>query len=78
MARGDSTTNTVLLACLDAIRPEDLNDHAWSKCARVSHNYFENLRLGSEPSIYKVERLVRVAGVSLSAFWKMVERRRGE
>lgn len=62
MARGDPSTNTVLLACLEQIRPAGFMDHTWAKHAELSHNLFCNMRQGKVPSVYNLERVVTAAG----------------
>ena len=73
MAPPGPIDNAALVACLEAIKPEGLSFNAWVKRAGLGSSFLRNLRKGSEPGIYKIERLVRVAGYELSAFWKMVE-----
>jgi|GEM_PF-3157913 len=68
--------NKALLDCLEAVKPDDLSINAWLKQAGVGSSFFTNLRKGSEPGIYKIERLIEITGVKLSTFWKRVEARR--
>jgi len=68
--------NAELLRCLEAIRPENLSTNEWLRRAQISSSFMTGLKNGREPGVYKVERLIAVAGISLSRFWRMVERER--
>lgn len=56
-------------AMLRRIKPPQLSERAWLIEAGVNTSFFTDLRTkGSVPSIDKVERLARVAGLSLAEF----------
>jgi len=69
--------NSALLERLAAVKPAGLSKNRWTKLALVSPSFFTDLRKGREPGVYKVERLVIVAGANLSDFWRSVEEMRG-
>lgn len=76
MAQRYPVDNHALIQCLLAIQPADLVMDAWLKRAGLGKSFFGNLQAGSAPTVYNLERLVRVAGYSLPAFWLMVEAER--
>lgn len=56
-------------AMLKRIKPDDLSERGWLLAAQVNTSFFTDLRnKGTIPSIDKVERLARVAGLSLAEF----------
>ncbi len=65
--------NRALLTLIEVGKPADLSVAQWLKAARVSSSFITDLRNGVEPSIYKIERLARAAGMRLSEFWRSVE-----
>ncbi|MDB5550055.1 MAG: hypothetical protein JWL86_39 [Rhizobium sp.] len=58
--------NAALLARLEAVRPKELSQNEWCKAAKVNTSYFTGLQNGSEPGLYKMERLARIAGLTLA------------
>jgi hypothetical protein len=67
------TQNETLLRCLYSIQPEGMKVRRWLLEANVNTSFFTDLKKGTNPGVYYVERLVNVAGFDLSAFWAMVE-----
>lgn len=56
-------------AMLSRVKPVDLTERGWLLAAKVNTSFFTDLRnKGTAPSIDKVERLARVAGLSLAEF----------
>lgn len=56
-------------AMLKRIKPDDLSERGWLLAAQVNTSFFTDLRnKGTIPSIDKVERLAKVAGLSLAEF----------
>lgn len=61
-----------LVAILESARPFDdekgrpLSDNRWCELAEVSPGFWRDLRKGAEPGIDKVQRMARVAGLSLA------------
>jgi hypothetical protein len=67
----------VLYDRLRRIQPSDLNDRQWCIAGKVSTSFFTDVRNGTIPSIDKVERMVNVAGMTLTDFVSDGELRRG-
>jgi len=56
-------------AMLSRVKPDHLSERGWLLEANVNTSFFTDLRnKGTVPSIDKVERLARVAGLSLAEF----------
>lgn len=56
-------------AMLTRVKPNHLTERGWLIAAQVNTSFFTDLRnKGTVPSIDKVERLARVAGLSLAEF----------
>ena len=55
-----------ILRLLEAARPKDMSVNRWCLASGVSTSFFTDLRNGREPGIWKVERLARRAGLTLS------------
>lgn len=55
-------------AMLGRIKPDDMSERGWLLAAQVNTSFFTDLRKGTVPSIDKVERLARAAGLSLAEF----------
>ena len=62
---------------LDAIRPSDLNWAEWSRRARVSTSYFQDLKKGKTPSIDRLTRILGAIGMTLSDFHALESERDG-
>ncbi|MBO9380066.1 hypothetical protein GG804_25180 [Sphingomonas histidinilytica] len=55
-----------LLGRLAAIRPPNMSEADWCRAAHVSGQTFQDMRRkGSEPGVFKVDRLARAAGLSI-------------
>lgn len=56
-------------AMLSRVKPDELTERGWLLAAKVNTSFFTDLRnKGTAPSIDKVERLARIAGLSLAEF----------
>lgn len=55
-----------LLGRLAAVRPPEISEADWCRAAHVSGQTFQDMRRkGSEPGVFKVDRLARAAGLSI-------------
>jgi phage repressor protein C with HTH and peptisase S24 domain len=68
---------SALWKLLAVLKPDELNWAEWSRRARVSTSYFQDLKKGKTPSVDRLARILGVVGVTMTEFQDLLAERDG-